>query len=286
MTQEKEQNLKVEIGIFGGSGFYDLMENMQEVEVETPFGSPSDKIRIGKINGKSVAFLPRHGSGHKFPPHKIPYKANLWAFKKIGVTTIISPMAVGSLQPEIKPGDFVVCDQYINWTGTRGLKGRDDTFYHGEFIDGIQKSEKVAHFTNALPYCEQTRKLVNEIFESEKINHHKNGTVVVIEGPRFSTQAESRFFSNQGWHIINMTAYPEVALARELGMCYVNIGLVTDYDAGLEGNPNIKPVTLEQVIKVFNENNQKIKELIFKIINQLPQEKTCDCGKYIKSAIM
>lgn len=281
-----EQNQQVEIGIFGGSGFYSLLNNAEEIVIETPFGSPSDKIAVGEIAGKKVAFLPRHGKNHQYPPHKIPYKANLWAFKKLGVETIISPMAVGSLQANIKPGDFVVCDQYINWTGTRGLNQRDDTYYHGQEIDGVKKSDKVAHFTNALPYCQETRSVINNILESEGVTHHKTGTVVVIEGPRFSTKAESKFFSNQGWHIINMTAYPEVALARELGMCYVNVGLVTDYDAGLEDNPNIQPVTFEQVAKVFSENNKKIKEIIYKIIEQLSKEKHCQCTAYIEKAII
>lgn len=283
MLNEKQ---KVNIGIFGGSGFYDLLENVEEIDLDTPFGKPADKIMLGKIAGHKIVFLPRHGRDHRFPPHKIPYKANLWAFKKLGVQKIISPMAVGSLQANIKPGDFVVCDQYVNWTGTRGLNQRDDTYYHGEKVNEIHRSEKVAHFTNASPYCEETRNLINNILEIEKISHHKKGTVVVIEGPRFSTKAESKFFSNQGWHIVNMTAYPEVALARELGMCYVNIGLVTDYDAGLEGEPNIQPVTTEEVIKVFNDNNQKIKELIFKIVEQLPKERKCGCDKHIERAII
>ncbi|PIT89769.1 S-methyl-5'-thioadenosine phosphorylase [Candidatus Kuenenbacteria bacterium CG10_big_fil_rev_8_21_14_0_10_36_11] len=281
-----EQNQLAEIGIFGGSGFYDLLENAEVVEIETPFGKPSDKIIIGVVGGRRIAFLPRHGKSHQYPPHKIPYKANLWAFKKLGVQRIISPVAVGSLRPDIKPGDFVICNQFVNWTHTHGLNQRDDTYYHGEKVDGIKHSEKVAHLSLAEPYCSELRKVVSDICEQEKILHHKNGTVVVIEGPRFSTKAESKFFASQGWDIINMTAYPEVALARELGMCYVNIGLVTDYDAGLEGNPSIKPVTTAEVIEVFNKNNEKIKELIFVIIKNLPVERSCECEKYLEQAII
>ncbi|MBU4360882.1 MTAP family purine nucleoside phosphorylase, partial [Patescibacteria group bacterium] len=239
MNQSNIKIPRAEIGVFGGSGFYDLIENAKEFEIETPFGKPSDKISVGAINKRRIAFIPRHGNGHKLPPHKIPYKANMWAMKKMGVKRIISPVAVGSLNPFIKPGDFVICDQFVNWT-----KNRDDTFYNGQVTDLslqnqgqraniIKKSDYVAHFSMADPYCNELRIIAVKICKKSEINFHETGTVVVIEGPRFSTRAESRFFSSQNLDIINMTAYPEVALARELGMCYLNIGLITDYDAGL-----------------------------------------------------
>ncbi|MFH1457452.1 MAG: S-methyl-5'-thioadenosine phosphorylase [Patescibacteria group bacterium] len=272
---------RAEIGVFGGSGFYDLIENVKEFEIETPFGKTSDKINIGSINKKRVAFIPRHGKGHKLPPHKIPYQANLWAMKKIGVKKIISPIAVGSLNYFIKPGDFVICDQFINWT-----KHRKNTFYNGNEIENIKKSDKVAHFSMAEPYCNELRKIAIKSAKKINIKFHETGTVVVIEGPQFSTRAESKFFSAQNWDIINMTAYPEIALARELGICYINIGLVTDYDAGLVGNKNIKPVTVKEVIKIFNQNNIKVKNLIFEIIGNIPKIKKCKCDKYLDDAVI
>lgn len=282
MNSEKKQFIpRAEIGVIGGSGFYDLLEKEQEVEVATPFGAPSDKVRLGRVVGHRVAFLPRHGQGHKIPPHKIPFKANLFALKKMGVKQIISPAAVGSLNPLIKPGDFVICNQFINWT-----KKREDTFYNGQEIEGLKKSGRVVHVSLADPYCPELRRLANRCCQKLNIPHHETGTVVVIDGPRFSTRAESRLFASQGGDIINMTIYPEVVLARELGMCYVNIGLVTDYDVGLIGHKNIKPVTIKEVLKIFNENNQKVKDLIFEIIKNLPQERKCGCEKFIDEAVV
>ncbi len=277
---------RAEIGIFGGSGFYELLENAQMVAMETPFGRPSDSIFVGKIEGRQVAFIPRHGRGHKYPPHNIPFKANLWAMKKLGVKRIIAPTAVGSLNPLVKPGDFVIVDQFINWTRTRGLDKRDDTFYHGEEVEGVKHSGRVAHFSLAEPYCEELRKIIIKQCQKLNISHHNLGTVVVVEGPRFSTKAESRFFSSQGWQIINMTIYPEVVLARELGICYANIGLVTDYDVGLVDNKIIKPVTAREVFKVFAENNKKVKELMFVVIKNLPKEKKCRCDRFLEEAIV
>lgn len=278
---KKQTTPKAEIGVLGGSGFYDLIENAKEIEIETPFGLPSDKIKLGAIAKRRVAFLPRHGADHKLPPHKIPYKANLWAFKKMGVKRIISPAAVGSLNKFIKPGDFVICDQFVNWNCNR-----DGTFYHGQLVDGVKKSERVAHFSCADPYCKELRRVAIKSCEKLDIPNHQTGTVVIIQGPRFSTRAESRFFSNQGWDIINMTIYPEVILARELGICYCNIGLVTDYDVGLVDNKNIKPVTTKEIIKVFNQNNQKVKELIFEMIVNIPKERKCGCDGFLEEAVV
>jgi len=283
---------RIDIGIFGGSGFYDLLENATELEIETPFGKTSDKIMIGSIGigkespskgetRKRVAFIPRHGKEHKLPPHKIPYKANLWAMKKLGAKRIISPAAVGSLNPLIKPGDFVICDQFVNWNTCR-----DDSFYQGEEVENVKKSDHVAHFSMADPYCDELRKIIIKQCKILEIPYHETGTITVIQGPRFSTRAESRFFTNQGWDIIGMTGYPEVALARELGICYSNIGLVTDYDVGLVNNKSIKPVTLKQVIKVFNQNNEKVKELLFEVIKSIPKIKKCKCDKYTEEAVI
>ncbi|MEZ0536057.1 S-methyl-5'-thioadenosine phosphorylase [Caldicellulosiruptoraceae bacterium PP1] len=252
---------KADIGVFGGSGFYSFADNVTEIEIETPYGKPSDKISLVDIGDKVVAFLPRHGKNHQYPPHLIPYRANIYAMHMLGVKKIIAPTASGSLKPEIKPGDFVVCDQFVDRTW-----GRQDTFFEGP---------EVKHVSAAKPYCEYLRQIAINSAKDLKINIHEKGTVVVIQGPRFSTTAESRWYSKMGWDVINMTQYPECFLAKELGICYVNISLITDYDAGLEGRDDIKPVSEEEVYKVFNENNQKVKELIFEMIKRIDIEFEC-----------
>lgn len=212
---------KAEIGVFGGSGLYSMegATVLEEIKVETPFGAPSDLITIVEIARKRVAFLPRHGRKHQYPPHKVPYKANIWAMKALGVERVLAPNAVGSLQRHIKPGDFVICDQFVDRT-----RHRDDTFFNGPIT---------THVSTADPYCPQLRAIAIEACRDLGIPHHERGTVVVIEGPRFSTKAESRWFTQMGWEVINMTQYPEVVLAREAELCYVNISIVTDYDTGL-----------------------------------------------------
>lgn len=279
MRVNKKQSIpRAEIGVLGGSGFYDLVDSPREVEVETAFGLPSDKVRVGTINGRRVAFIARHGQGHKLAPHKIPYRANLMAFKMMGVKRVISPAAVGSLNPLVRPGDFVIVDQFVNWSW-----GRDDTYYSGEKVEGIKKSDRVAHMAMADPYCKELRKVAGRSCVKLDISHHLSGTIVVIGGPRFSTRAESKFFGSQGFDIINMTAYPEVALARELGMCYVNIGLVTDFDVGVG---NIKPVSIGEVFRVFKENNEKVKELIYLIVGGISSARKCGCERHAARAIV
>jgi 5'-methylthioadenosine phosphorylase len=262
--------MTTKIGIIGGSGFYEFLKG-KEISVKTPYGKPSDKILISEYDGKKIAFLPRHGKKHQYPPHKINYRANLFAFKKLGVERIIASCAAGSLKPEIKPGDFVICDQFVDRT-----KARLDTFYNGP---------KVSHISMAEPYCPELRKIAIESCRKLKIPFHKDGTVVVIEGPRFSTKAESRFFSTFA-DIINMTQYPEVVLARELEMCYLNISLVTDYDVGLKGRKDIKPVTAQEVMRIFKKNNQKVKELILEMIKNMPAQRKCKCSYYLKEAFV
>jgi len=260
-----------EIAIIGGSGFYDFFgQDAKEIEVKTKFGKPSDKITIGEVFGKRVAFLPRHGKNHQFPPHKIPYKANIAALKEIGVQIIIAPSAVGSLKEKIKPGDFVICDQFIDRT-----KYREHTFFHGP---------KVAHIEMAYPYCEDLRKTAVALAKKLGFRAHAKGTVAVVEGPRFSTVAESIFYSKMGCDVINMTQYPEVALAAEQGICYLNISLVTDYDAGIYAGKKVKPVSVEEVFTNFKKNTAKLKKLISEIIKNLPAERTCDCQKKAERA--
>jgi len=263
---------KAEIGVFGGSGFYSFSKGSRGFLVKTPFGKPSGKITISEVEGKKVAFLPRHGVHHEYPPHVVPYRANVMAFKQLGTTRIIAPNAVGSLKADIKPGDFAFCDQFVNFT-----TGREDTFYDGPVT---------THVAMAQPYCPQMREVAIEAAQKLGLDYHRAGTVVVIQGPRFSTTAESRFFARQGWDVINMTQYPEVVLAREQELCYLNISLVTDYDAGLEGDPSVKPVSHEEVIKVFNSKMDSLRTLIVETVKALPEKRSCDCGSALEHARM
>ncbi|HXF73954.1 MAG TPA: S-methyl-5'-thioadenosine phosphorylase [Actinomycetota bacterium] len=258
---------RAEIGVFGGSGFYSFLEDVEHVQVETPYGEPSAPVAIGEVAGRRVAFLPRHGVKHEYPPHRVPYRANVWAMKELGVGRIFGPCAVGSLQPHVRPGDFVVCDQLVDRTRTR-----PHTFYDGP---------ETTHVSFADPYCPTMREVIVRAGRERGITMHERGTVVVIEGPRFSTRAESAWFQAQGWEVINMTQYPEAVLARELELCYANISLVTDYDVGV---PGIPPVTHEEVIRVFNENNARLRELLFAAIAALPGERDCPCASALKGA--
>ena len=264
-----ENKKLADIGVFGGSGFYKFLDKIQEVKVETPYGSPSDSVFIGEIGKHKVAFMPRHGRTHTLPPHLINYRANVWAMKSIGCTRVISPCAAGSLQKHVAPGHFVICDQFVDWTD-----GRKSTFYDGPVV---------THVSAANPYCEEMRQLAVATANELGITVHETGTVVVINGPRFSTKAESKFFTSQGWEVINMTQFPEAYLVKELDMCPLNISLITDYDAGLVGE--VPPVQHAEVIKVFNDNNEKLKALLFNLIEKLPLEREhCNCAKTVASS--
>jgi 5'-methylthioadenosine phosphorylase len=254
-----------EIGVFGGSGFYSLLQNAKMVKMETPYGAPSDKIALGEIEGRKVAFMPRHGKDHQYPPHMIPYRANIWAFSKLGVTRVIGPCAAGSLQPDIKPGDFVIGDQFVDRTC-----GRKDTFYDGPLT---------THISSADPYCTELREHAIKIGKKLGLRLHEKGTIVVIQGPRFSTRSESRWFKNMGWEVINMTQYPEAILAKELEMCYLNVSLITDYDVWQD-----KPVSHEEVIEVFDKNLENIRKLIFNLVPQIPKERRCSCRSALDTA--
>jgi len=264
---------RAEIGVFGGSGFYSLMEGtVESVSVQTPYGPPSDNIHVGRLGDVRVAFLPRHGAQHRIPPHAINYRANLWAMAQLGVTRVIAPTAAGSLQPNVKPGDFVICDQFVDRTYARA-----QTFYDGP---------RVVHISTADPYCPELREHSIAVGRELGVTIHERGTVVVIQGPRFATRAESRWFSNQGWEVINMTQYPEVALARELQMCYVNIALITDYDAGLEGEAGIAPVSVDQVVRVLHDNNERVRRLIERLLPRLSAARTCGCARALEDAVI
>lgn len=245
---------QVEVGIFGGSGLYALLDSYDEIVVETPYGPPSDAIMVGSLAGRAVAFLPRHGRGHTIAPHKINYRANIWAMHALGVSGVIAPSAVGSLQASIHPGSMVVCDQFVDRTA-----GRLDTFFDGD---------RVVHVSPADPYCPILRDAAISAAESTGITVHRTGTLVVINGPRFSTKAESKWFTNNGWDVVGMTGYPEAMLARELTIPYVNISLVTDFDAGLVSGTD--PVSHAEVMRVFAANIGNVRKVLTAMIQDFP----------------
>ncbi len=258
---------RAEIGVFGGSGFYTLLdEGATEVAVETPYGAPSGPFVVGSIGGRSVAFLPRHGRDHRFPPHRIPYRANLWAMRALGVTQVVAPCAAGSLQPDVHPGDFVVCDQLVDRTS-----GRPQTFYDGRAV----------HVAFADPYCPLGRAAALAAAAATGIRAHDGGTMVVVEGPRFSTRAESRWYTAAGWSVVNMTGHPEAVLARELELCYTSIALITDYDAGVPGVP---AVTADEVFRVSSDNNARLRSLLDALVPALPTDRTCGCPTALAGA--
>ncbi len=261
------QREQADIGIFGGSGFYSLLENARELWIETPYGMPSDRIALGDIAGKRVAFMARHGRDHRFPPQSINYRANLWAMKELGVTRIIGPTASGSLRREIEPEHVVVADQLVDRTS-----GRKDTFYDGPIT---------THVSFADPYCPEMRPIAVAALRTLGVTVHERGTIVVIAGPRFSTRAESKWYQAAGFDVINMTQYPECYLARELEICYVNISLITDYDVGLPGVP---PVTHASVLHVLARNNERVRSAIAEIARTTPGERTCNCGSALSAA--
>ena len=245
-----------EIGVFGGSGFYSLLDDVREVKVDTPYGPPSDSFFLATVGGRRVAFLPRHGRRHTIPPHRINYRANVWAMRSLGVKAVISPCAAGSLQPNVKPGDFVVCDQFVDRTS-----GRADTFFDGPIV---------THLSSAAIYDPVLRDLAIATIRDHDIPVHETGTVVVINGPRFSTKAESKWFSDAGWEVINMSQYPEAWLCRELGMAVVNIALITDYDAGvIEGT---EAVDARSVLEVFAQNAERIQKVVLEMIGRFPAD--------------
>jgi len=258
---------EAELGIFGGSGFYELVEGLEEVEVETPYGRPSAPVAIGEVAGRRVAFLPRHGRNHELPPARIPYRANLWAMRELGVRRLIGPNASGALRAGLELGEFVVCDQFVDRTW-----GRDDTFFDGA---------PVTHVSAADPYCPELRRVLVETARELEIPVRDGGTVVVIQGPRFSTRAESRVYQAMGGDVINMTAYPEGYLARELELCYANVSMVTDHDVGVDGS---EPVSHERVLEVFHENNARLRELLLAAIPRIGPQPQDVCATALRGA--
>lgn len=260
---------RAEIGIIGGTGFCDQekFENVREIKVLTPFGGTSDLVSIGLYKNIKVAFIPRHGRNHTIPPHRVNYRANVWALKQLGVERIIASSAVGSLREDYEPGDFVIPDQLIDRT-----KKRLDTFYDGG---------QVCHISSADPFCQQLRTVFIEFAQRLGLNVKKRGTYVCIEGPRFSTKAESKLFRMWNADIIGMTIYPECVLAREAELCYVPISMVTDYDVWAE-----KPVSTKVIVQTMRENDENFKKLILEAIPHVPKDRNCECGYSLKDAVI
>ncbi len=251
------------IGVIGGSGLYAFLDDAVDVEVPTPYGPTSGPLTVGSVAGRAVAFVPRHGRGHVHAPHGVPYRANLWALRSMGVRQVFAPSAVGSLRPELGPGRLVVPDQVVDRTW-----GREHTFNDagssGEFVPGV------AHVGFADPYCPRGRAAVL----AAAADATDGGTLVVINGPRFSSRAESQWHAAQGWSVVGMTGMPEAGLARELALCYTTIALVTDHDAGVEG---ISAVTHDEVLRVFAANLDRVRGVLAEVIASVDDERTCPC---------
>lgn len=254
---------RADVGVFGGSGFYELHPDAEEVVVPTPYGDPAAPVTIATVAGRRVAFLPRHGREHQFAAHRVPFRANVWALASLGVHSIVAPCSVGSLQPHLHPGELVVVDQLVDRTW-----GRPDTFHDvgGPGPDGLVPGP-VHHQSFAEPYDPAVRAVLVEAGRHIGATVHDGGTMVVINGPRFSTRAESRWYREMGWSVVNMTGYPEAVLAAELGVPYAAVALVTDYDAGVDGH---EPVTLEAVFAVMRENVATVRALIEAAVPHLP----------------
>lgn len=262
MSGDRLRLMDASVAVIGGSGFYSFLDDPQEIRVDTPYGEPSGPVHVGQVqseNGEAtVAFLPRHGADHRYPPHRINYRANLWALRSLGVRQILAPCAVGGLQTDLRPGDLVVPDQLVDRTSGRLQSFVDSGAVHAPFAD---------------PYCARLR----EAMTSADSSVQDGGAMVVIEGPRFSTRAESQHYAAQGWSLINMTGHPEAVLARELGMCYAAIALVTDLDAGIEAGSG---VTQQDVFAVFAENIDRLKTLMAGLLPSLPSADGCDCDSW------
>ncbi|MCS7145316.1 MAG: S-methyl-5'-thioadenosine phosphorylase [Nitrososphaerota archaeon] len=258
------------IGLIGGSGIYsaELLSEAKQVKSYTPYGAPSAALTIGRVGVHRVVFLPRHGAGHSIPPHMINYRANIWALREQDVERVLAPSAVGSLQEEYRPGELVLPDQFIDRT-----YGRPSTFYDGG---------QVAHISMADPFCPELTDIVYDEALKLRLPIHKGGTYVCIQGPRFSTRAESHMFRAWGGHIIGMTLVPEVSLAREARMCYLTIAMVTDYDCWKEG----WRVTAEEVVRTMASNVEKVQRLLARVIPAIPETRSCRCGHYLDEALL
>ncbi|HUP87554.1 MAG TPA: S-methyl-5'-thioadenosine phosphorylase [Acidimicrobiales bacterium] len=256
--------ISAEIGVFGGSGFYAFLDDVVEVAVHTPYGAPSAPVAVGTVADRRVAFLPRHGAHHELPPHRVDFRANVWALHSLGVTRVIGPCAAGSLRSDRRPGEVVVLDQLVDRTSGRSR----DTFFDGGVAGHVSFSD---------PYCGELAPFAVAAARSSGVTVHDGGTVVVVPGPRFSTRAESAYFARQGWDVINMTQYPEAYLCRELGLCYCGMALVTDFD----NLPGESPVRMDEVFRVLRSNVDRTRSLLFELIPRIPAQRTpssCACA--------
>jgi len=262
--------MPVKIGIIGGSGLYNIgiIKNKEEIDVNTPFGKPSDKITLGKIGGIEVAFLPRHGRGHIYPPHKVNYRANIFAMKECGVEYLVSTAAVGSLKKKIKPCDFVIANQLVDRTAKRAT-----TF----FDEGI-----VTHVGFADPFCKKLSDIAYKVVKEENVGVHR-GTYICMEGPQFSTRAESNLYRDWNVDVIGMTLAPEAKLAREAEMCICGILTVTDYDCWYEGEED---VSVASVVENLKKNDKNLASIIKKLIPKIKYERNCECHNALEYAVI
>ncbi|ACO03922.1 MAG TPA: S-methyl-5'-thioadenosine phosphorylase [Persephonella sp.] len=277
------------LGVIGGSGLYqvDDINILDEVNISTPYGEPSDRYIIAEYRGKKAVFLPRHGKGHKYPPHLINYRANIWGFRKLGVDRILSVSAVGGINPLLKPGDFVLSDQFIDFTKVRPV-----TFYEGvytiydetdgkdDLVSEYLKNNRVVHIDVTDPFCSSMRKTLSDILDEKGYRYHKKGTYIATEGPRLETSAEIKAFSILGADIVGMTLVPEIVLARELSMHFASINVVTNLAAGISG----ERLTSDEVIQMMKEKNDQIKEIILSFIEKVPEKPDCNCEDVLDGA--
>jgi 5'-methylthioadenosine phosphorylase len=248
------------IAVIGGTGLYDFISDPELLDIQTPYGRPSDLITRGRVEGTAIAFLPRHGRAHQWPPHNIPYRANMWALRSLGVERVLAPCAVGSLQPDLPPGSFVVPDQLVDRTNSR-----KQTYVESG----------MAHVSFTHPYCDDLRAAVLTAGSKQDLPMTDGGTMVVIEGPRFGTRAESQSYASMGWTLVNMTGHPEAVLAREQEICYTPIALVTDMDAGVGGG---EVVTQAEAVRIFAENTEHMRTLVRAAAGELTGPRTCPCA--------
>ncbi|QWK19412.1 MAG: S-methyl-5'-thioadenosine phosphorylase [Hydrogenobacter thermophilus] len=274
------------IGIIGGSGLYHLegAGTVKEVSISTPFGEPSSSILILELDGKKVAFLSRHGKGHIYPPHLVPYRANIWALKELGVSRILSVSAVGGIKESLSPGDYVVISDFIDLT-----KGRESTFYEGirsrkvdgdDLVSRLLREGKVVHIDVSEAYCPQMRDVLCAVLERLKLSFHSQGVYACTEGPRFETPSEIKAIKILGGDVVGMTGYPEVVLSRELGMCYSSLCVVTNPAAGVSKHR----LTSQEVIELMKRKEEELKKVIAEFVKSLPEERTCQCGKSLEGA--
>ncbi|MBK3331671.1 S-methyl-5'-thioadenosine phosphorylase [Persephonella atlantica] len=277
------------LGVLGGSGLYEIdgIEILEEKKLITPYGEPSDSYIVARYKGKNVVFLPRHGRGHKFPPHLINYRANIWGFRKLGVRKILSISAVGGINPLLRPGDFVISNQFVDFTKVRPV-----TFYEGvytihdeedrtdDLVNEYLKNDRVVHIDVTQPFCPVMRGTLKNVLEDMKVRFHSTGTYGATEGPRLETAAEIKALSILGADIVGMTLVPEIVLARELSMHFASLNVVTNMAAGISENR----LTSDEVIQMMREKNEEIKKVVLKFIESIPESFDCSCEDVLKGA--